>query len=331
VVASRHAEGLAVGRQVLAMAGALGLRDLEADALGAIGTARVEAGDAGRAWPTWRRPSPPSTSWARPAAIVWHLNLGWAAAPLATCRAASPPAPPRAAWPSGSGRAPPALDRAAAGRRALLDRALAGGRGRSSTRCSPGRTSATTWSGSAGCGGAGSGWPRGGWPRRWRTPRRPTLWPSRPATLRTSHPTRAFLARALLAAGRGGEAAEWPAAAGRAGGGVLGPDLGCRPRAWSWPSSGLPAEAPGPPGHPAVTVAGGGPGPGRRRPLRGRRVYAGIGSAPTRPTLAWPRPRPGGPQATPPRPTSNEKAAARLPGPALRPPDRLIPSKFPRR
>src|SRR6266508_67089 len=43
VVASRSAEARAVGGEVLAMARGLDLRDLEADALGAIGTARVEA------------------------------------------------------------------------------------------------------------------------------------------------------------------------------------------------------------------------------------------------------------------------------------------------
>jgi class 3 adenylate cyclase/tetratricopeptide (TPR) repeat protein len=81
LVASRHAEARAVGRQVVAMAGALGLRDLGADALGAIGTARVEAGDASgmadleAAIATFQELGTPG-------GIVWHLNLAWAAAAL---------------------------------------------------------------------------------------------------------------------------------------------------------------------------------------------------------------------------------------------------------
>ena len=63
VVAGQRAELRAVGLQLLDMARALGLPDLEADALGAIDMARVEAGgQAGST--TWRRPSPGSRSWA---------------------------------------------------------------------------------------------------------------------------------------------------------------------------------------------------------------------------------------------------------------------------
>jgi tetratricopeptide (TPR) repeat protein len=81
VVASRPAEAHTVGGEVLAMARGLGLPDLEADALGAIGTARVEAGDAGGLVDL-------DAAIARfdelgtPGAIVWHLNLAWAAAAL---------------------------------------------------------------------------------------------------------------------------------------------------------------------------------------------------------------------------------------------------------
>jgi class 3 adenylate cyclase len=81
VVASRSAEARTVGGEVLAMAGHLGLVELEADALGAIGTARVEAGDAGgladldAAIAAFDRLGTPG-------AIVWHLNLAWAAATL---------------------------------------------------------------------------------------------------------------------------------------------------------------------------------------------------------------------------------------------------------
>jgi tetratricopeptide (TPR) repeat protein len=79
VVASRHAEGLAVGREVLAMARTLGLPELEADALGAIGTARVEAGDPGglddleEAVARFERLGTPGGT-------LWQLNLSWAAA-----------------------------------------------------------------------------------------------------------------------------------------------------------------------------------------------------------------------------------------------------------
>jgi class 3 adenylate cyclase/tetratricopeptide (TPR) repeat protein len=81
VVASRHAEGLAVGREVLAMARTLGLPELEADALGAIGTARVEAGDPGglddleAAVARFGRLGTPGGT-------LWHLNLSWAAAAM---------------------------------------------------------------------------------------------------------------------------------------------------------------------------------------------------------------------------------------------------------
>jgi len=78
-VASRHAEGLAVGREVLAMARTLGLPELEADAFGAIGTARVEAGDPGglddleEAVARFERLGTPGGT-------LWQLNLSWAAA-----------------------------------------------------------------------------------------------------------------------------------------------------------------------------------------------------------------------------------------------------------
>jgi class 3 adenylate cyclase len=81
VVASRIAEARTVGGQLLAMARRLGLVELEADALGAIGTARVEAGDAGgladldAAVAAFDRLGTPG-------GIVWHLNLAWAAAAL---------------------------------------------------------------------------------------------------------------------------------------------------------------------------------------------------------------------------------------------------------
>jgi class 3 adenylate cyclase len=85
VVASRSAEARTVGGEVLAMARRLGLVELEADALGAIGTARVEVGDAGgladldAAIAAFDRLG-------MPGGIVWHLNLAWAAAALGDLR-----------------------------------------------------------------------------------------------------------------------------------------------------------------------------------------------------------------------------------------------------
>ena len=81
VVASRHAEALAVGREVLAMARTLGLPDLEADALGAIGTARVEAGDPG-GLDDLEAAIARFDELGTPSGTVWYLNLGWAAAAM---------------------------------------------------------------------------------------------------------------------------------------------------------------------------------------------------------------------------------------------------------
>jgi class 3 adenylate cyclase/tetratricopeptide (TPR) repeat protein len=78
-IASRHAEALAVARDVLAMARQLRLRDLEGDALGTIGLARVESGQPGglddleRAIAIFQAESSPG-------AMVWHLNLAYACA-----------------------------------------------------------------------------------------------------------------------------------------------------------------------------------------------------------------------------------------------------------
>jgi class 3 adenylate cyclase/tetratricopeptide (TPR) repeat protein len=81
VVASRHAEARAVGLQVLAMARELGLPDLEADALGAIGTARVEAGDPG-GLDDLEAAIARFKDLGAPGGTLWHLNLGWAAAAM---------------------------------------------------------------------------------------------------------------------------------------------------------------------------------------------------------------------------------------------------------
>jgi class 3 adenylate cyclase/tetratricopeptide (TPR) repeat protein len=81
VVASRHAEARAVGLQLLAMARELGLPDLEADALGAIGMARVEAGDPG-GLDDLEAAIARFEELGAPSGTLWHLNLGWAAATM---------------------------------------------------------------------------------------------------------------------------------------------------------------------------------------------------------------------------------------------------------
>jgi hypothetical protein len=79
-MANRHAEAREAAAEVLAMARELGLRELEADALGIIGLARVDAGDAGgladleAAIAAFEREGTP--------AISWHLNLAYALAAL---------------------------------------------------------------------------------------------------------------------------------------------------------------------------------------------------------------------------------------------------------
>jgi class 3 adenylate cyclase len=225
VVASRHAEGLAVGREVLAMARTLGLPDLEADALGAIGTARVEAGDPGGLGDL-------EAAIARfeelgaPGATLWHVNLAWAAASmgdLPRCFAALA-AGARQAERFGSRRWRRAveLQRVAEGYWtgrwpevvAVVDALLAGDerhylewecrlwRGR--IRRAAGRLEEALADAEAAYALAVQA----------RDPQ-------------DLHPTGAFLARALLAAGRRAEAAEVTGRLlGGLGGGVLGPDLG---------------------------------------------------------------------------------------------------------
>jgi tetratricopeptide (TPR) repeat protein len=90
VVASRHAEGLAVGRELLAMARTLELPELEADALGAIGTARVESGDPG-GLDDLEAALARFDELGTPGGALWYLNLAWSAAAmgdLARCFAA---------------------------------------------------------------------------------------------------------------------------------------------------------------------------------------------------------------------------------------------------
>jgi tetratricopeptide (TPR) repeat protein len=278
VVASRHAEALAVGREVLAMARTLGLPDLEADALGAIGTARVEAGDPGGL-------DDLETAIARfdelgtPSGTVWYLNLGWAAAAmgdLERCFAALASGA-RQAERFGSWRWRRSIELQRVAERywtgrwpevvAIVDGLLASGehhylewecrlwRGR--IRLAEGRLAEAMEDAEAAHALAVQA----------RDPQ-------------DLHPTRALLARALLAAGRRGEAAELAERllAGL-GGGVLGPDLGAD-LGVVLAELGLPAEAldrlgipPSPWLAAARALAAG-------DPLRAAAVYAGIGSLP---------------------------------------------------
>jgi class 3 adenylate cyclase len=81
VIASRHAEARGVAEQVLAMASELGLHDLEADALGTIGLARVDGGDAAGV-ADLERAVALLESRSSPGSIVWQLNLAYAHAAL---------------------------------------------------------------------------------------------------------------------------------------------------------------------------------------------------------------------------------------------------------
>jgi tetratricopeptide (TPR) repeat protein len=207
------------------MARALGLPELEADALGAIGTARVEAGDPGglddleAAISRFERLGTPSGT-------LWQLNLGWAAATmgdLPRCFAALA-AGARQAEQFGSRRWRRSIELQRVAERywtgrwaeavAVVDALLAGGehhylewecrlwRGR--IRLAGGRLGEALADAEAAHALAVQA----------RDPQ-------------DLQPTRAFLARALLAAGRRDQAAE---VAGRLlaglGGGVLGPEVG---------------------------------------------------------------------------------------------------------
>ncbi|MET0833570.1 MAG: hypothetical protein ABWZ62_06295, partial [Actinomycetota bacterium] len=278
VVASRHAEGLAVGREVLAMARTLGLPDLEADALGAIGTARVEAGDPG-GLEDLEAAIARFDELGTPSGIVWHLNLGWAAAAmgdLERCFAALA-AGARQAERFGSWRWRRSIELQRVAERywtgrwpevvAIVDELLASNehhylewecrlwRGR--IRLAEGRVAEAMEDAEAAHALAVQA----------RDPQ-------------DLHPTRAFLARALLAAGRGGEAAELAERllAGL-GGGVLVPDLGAD-LGVVLAELGLPAGAldrlgipPSPWLDAARALAAG-------DPLRAAAIYAGIGSLP---------------------------------------------------
>jgi class 3 adenylate cyclase len=278
VVASRHAEGLAVGRDLLAMARTLGLPDLEADALGAIGTARVEGGDPG-GLDDLEAAIARSGELGTPSGTLWHLNLAWAAAAmgdLERCFAALA-AGARQAERFGSRRWRRSIElqRVAEGYWtgrwpevvAVVDDLLAGDehhylewecrlwRGR--IRLATGRLAEALEDAEAAHALAVQA----------RDPQ-------------DLHPTRAFLARALLAGGRRDEAA---AVAGRLlaglGGGVLGPDLGADLGA-VLAELGIAASAldrPGIPSSPWLTAAR---ALADGDPLTAAAVYAAIGSRP---------------------------------------------------
>jgi len=81
VIANRHDEALEVARQVFGMARGLGLRDLEASALGTIGLARVDAGDASGTVDL-ENAITIFEQLGTPGAIIWHMNLAYARATL---------------------------------------------------------------------------------------------------------------------------------------------------------------------------------------------------------------------------------------------------------
>jgi class 3 adenylate cyclase/tetratricopeptide (TPR) repeat protein len=226
VVASRHAQARAVGLQLLTMARELDLPDLEADALGAIGTARVEAGDPG-GLDDLEAAIARFEELGAPGGTLWHLNLGWAAAAmgdLPRCFAALA-AGARLAERFGSRRWRRSIELQRVAERywtgrwpevvAIVDALLAGDehhylewecrlwRGR--IHLAGGRLDQALADAEAAHALAVAA----------RDPQ-------------DLHPTRAFLARALLAGGRRAEAGEAAhrLLAGLGGGSVLGPDLG---------------------------------------------------------------------------------------------------------
>ncbi len=80
-MANRHAEARAVAAEVLGLARPLGLHDFEADALGTIGLARVDAGDsAGVA--DLRAAIDAFDRLGTSGSVAWHLNLAYALAAL---------------------------------------------------------------------------------------------------------------------------------------------------------------------------------------------------------------------------------------------------------
>ena len=80
-MANRHAEARAVAAEVLELARLLGLRDFEADALGTIGLARVDAGDPGGV-ADLSAAIAAFDALGTSGSVAWHLNLAYARAAL---------------------------------------------------------------------------------------------------------------------------------------------------------------------------------------------------------------------------------------------------------
>ncbi len=80
-MANRHAEARAVAAEVLELARQLGLRDFEADALGTIGLARVDAGDPGGV-ADLSAAIAAFDALGTSGSVAWHLNLAYALAAL---------------------------------------------------------------------------------------------------------------------------------------------------------------------------------------------------------------------------------------------------------
>jgi class 3 adenylate cyclase len=225
IVASRHAEGLAVAREVLSMARTLGLPDLEVDALGAIGTARVEGGDPGGLEDLEAAIAMVGEA-GTPSAILWHMNLAWTAAALGDLRRCftALAAAERLAERFGSRRWRRAIELQRVAERywtgrwdeavAVVDAMVATGeRSYLASEC-------RLWRGRIHLAG-------GRLEDALEDAQAAHALAEEAGDPQDLHPTRAFLARALLAAGRRDEAAELARRllAGL-GGGVLVPDLG---------------------------------------------------------------------------------------------------------
>ena len=225
MVASRHAEGLAVAREVLSMARTLGLPDLEVDALGAIGTARVEGGDPGGLEDLEAAIAMVGEA-GTPSAILWHMNLAWTAAALGDLRRCftALAAAERLAERFGSRRWRRAIELQRVAERywtgrwdeavAVVDAMVATGeRSYLASEC-------RLWRGRIHLAG-------GRLEAALEDAQAAHALAEEAGDPQDLHPTRAFLARALLAAGRRDEAAELARRllAGL-GGGVLVPDLG---------------------------------------------------------------------------------------------------------
>jgi tetratricopeptide (TPR) repeat protein len=263
------------------MARTLGLADLEADALGAIGTARVEAGDPG-GLDDLEAAIARFEELGTPGGTLWQLNLGWAAAAmgdLGRCFAALAEATRQAErfgswrwrrsielqrvaeryW---TGRWPEAVavvdDLLATGERHYLEWECRMWRGR--IRLAGGRTAEALADAEAAHALAVQA----------RDPQ-------------DLHPTRAFLARTLLAAGRREQAAE---VAGRLlaglGGGVLGPDLGAD-LGLVMGELGIPAETLDRLGIPPTPWLAAARALAAGDPLAAAERYAAIGSRPDEP------------------------------------------------